>query len=61
MKRAMKNVMDTIDAIKANSVTENEFKSVWGISLDEHMNRMMEYVQKADARIAEERHNKKND
>ena len=57
----MKNVMDTIDAIKANSVTENEFKSVWGISLDEHMNRMMEYVQKADARIAEERHNKKND
>ena len=51
----MKNVIDMIDAIKANSVTEREFKSVWGISLDEHMNRMMEYVQKADARIAAER------
>lgn len=53
----MENIIDKIDAIKANSVTEKEFKSVWGISLDEHMNRMMEYVQKADARIAEERKN----
>lgn len=53
----MKNVIDRMDAIKANSVTDKEFKSVWGISLDEHMNRMMEYVQKADARIAEERKN----
>lgn len=57
----MKNVMDTIDAIKANSVTENEFKSVWGISLDEHMNKMMEHVRETDARVRAERRNKKND
>lgn len=53
----MKNILDKIDAIKANSVTEKEFKSVWGISLDEHMNKMMAHVRKTDARIAEERKN----
>ena len=53
----MKNVIDKIDAIKANSVNEKEFKSVWGISLDEHMDRMMEHVRKTDARIKEERLN----
>lgn len=47
--------MDKIDTIKANSVTEKEFKSVWGISLDEHMNKMMAHVLNTDARIAEER------
>ncbi|MBQ7471484.1 MAG: hypothetical protein IJS97_03565 [Prevotella sp.] len=57
----MKNVMDTIDAIKANSVTENEFKSVWGISLNEHMNKMMEHVRETDARVKAECRNKKND
>ena len=53
----MENIIDKIDAIKANSVTEKEFKNVWGISLDEHINKMMDYVQKADARIAKERKN----
>lgn len=57
----MENIIDKIDAIKINSVTEKEFKSVWGISLDEHMNRMMEYVRKTDARVKAERQNKKND
>lgn len=51
----MKNIIDQIDTMKANSVTEKEFKSVWGISLDEHMNRMMEHVRQTDARIKEER------
>lgn len=51
----MENIIDKIDAIKANSVTEKEFKSVWGISLDEHMGRMMNFVREADARIAKER------
>ena len=53
----MENILDKIDVIKANSVTEKEFKSVWGISLDEHMSKMMTYVQETDARIAEERKN----
>ena len=51
----MKNVIDQIDAIKANSITENEFNSVWGISLDEHMSKMMEHVRETDAQVKEER------
>lgn len=53
----MENITDKIDAIKANSVTEREFKSVWGISLDEHMSKIMAYVQETDARIAEDSKN----
>ena len=53
----MKNVIDKIDALKANTVSEKEFKNIWGISLDEHMNKMMEHVRKTDARIKEERLN----
>lgn len=55
----MKNVIDKIDALKANTVNEKEFKNVWGISLDEHINKMMEHVCKTDARIKEERLNAK--
>lgn len=57
--KATKNVVDMIDAIKANTVSEKEFKSVWGINLDEHMNRMMEHVRKTDARVKEQRGPKK--
>lgn len=52
---ATKNVIDQIDAIKANSVSEKQFESVWGISLDEHMARMMEHVREIDERVKEQR------
>ena len=51
----MKNVIDRIDTLKANSVSDAMFKATWGVSLDEHMKRMMEYVRKTDERIALER------
>ena len=54
----MKNVIDRIDAIKANSVTDKEFKSVWGISLDDHMKKIMEHVRETDARVKKERETK---
>ena len=57
----MKNIIDMIDTIKANSVTEKEFKSVWGISLEEHTKRMMEHVRQTDARVKEERQKEKNE
>ena len=57
----MKNVIDQMDSIKANSVSEKEFKNTWGISLDEHMERMIEHVHETDARVKAERQNKKND
>lgn len=52
---ATKNVIDQIDAIKANSVSEKQFESVWGISLDDHMKRVMEHVRETDARVKKER------
>ena len=55
----MENVIDKIDALKANTVSEKEFKNVWGISLDEHINKMMEHVRNTDARVREERLNEK--
>lgn len=55
----MENILDKIDAIKANSVSEKEFKSVWGVSLNEHMDKMMRYVRQADARISQERAERK--
>lgn len=56
---ATKNIVDMIDAIKANSVSEKQFESVWGISLDDHMERMMDHVRKTDARVKEQRGPKK--
>lgn len=49
------NIIDKMDAIKANSVTEKQFESVWGISLNDHMKKIMAHVRKTDARVKEER------
>jgi len=48
---AMENIIDKIDAIRANSVIDKQFIEIWGISLDEHMERMMAHVQKTDTRM----------
>lgn len=40
MKR-VKNLMDRIDEIRVNSVTEDEYERVWNRSLDEQVSRMM--------------------
>ena len=38
------NLIDRIDEIRANSVTDEEFKKVWGTSIDEHVDKMMAHV-----------------
>jgi len=50
-----KNVIDVIDTIRANSISEEQFKSVWGISLGDHIKKMMEHVRETDARAKEQR------
>lgn len=35
-------LMDRIDTIRANSVSDKEFEEIWGKSLDEHVNKMMD-------------------
>ncbi len=35
-------LMDRIDTIRANSVSDKEFEQTWGKSLDEHVEKMMD-------------------
>ena len=37
----VKNLMDMIDEVRVNSVTEDEYERVWNRSLDEQVSRMM--------------------
>ena len=36
-----KNLIDRLDTIRANSVSEVEFERVWGKSLDDHAKRVV--------------------
>lgn len=37
----VKDLMDRIDEVRVNSVTEDEYERVWNRSLDEQVSRMM--------------------
>ncbi len=37
-----KNLLDRIDTIRANSVSDKEFEQTWGRSLDEGTGKLME-------------------
>lgn len=37
----IENVLDRIDAIRANSVSDIEFEQTWGKSLDKHVENLM--------------------
>lgn len=41
-------LMERIDFIRANSVTDDEFKKMWGYSIDEHVEKMMMWCKKFD-------------
>ena len=45
-----KNLIERIDEIRANSVSDAEFKKIWGISIDECVNQLMEHVKEFDSR-----------
>ena len=50
------DLLDRIDELHANSVTPEEFEKEWGISIEEHLRQMMEFVkeQNADGNSASE-------
>ena len=41
-------VMERIDFIRANSVTDEEFKKMWDYSIDEYVEKMMKWCKKFD-------------
>ena len=54
IKMALKmNLLDKLDAIRVNSVTDKDYKEFWGESLDEHVNELMDFAREFDAQIKE--------
>lgn len=49
----VKNLMDRIDEVRVNSVTEDEYERVWNRSLDEQVSRMMVHWDELMARAKE--------
>ena len=47
------DLLDRIDTIKANSVTAEEFEKIWGKSLKDHLDEMMDFWCKIEARAKE--------
>lgn len=43
------SLIEKIDELRANSVTEEKFKQMWGKSIDEHLNDLMEKIKAAEA------------
>lgn len=45
------NLLDRIDAAKVNSVSDEDFEVTWGVKLEEHLNRVMAFVETYDQRM----------
>lgn len=39
------NLLEKIDELRANSVTPEQFKRVWGMSIDEYLEKMRKFVE----------------
>ena len=49
-------LMERIDFIRANSVTDDEFNKMWGYSIDEHVEKMMKWCRKFDELSEKSKH-----
>ena len=38
------NLLEKIDELRAQSVTPEKFDKVWGVSIEDHLDRLMEFV-----------------
>lgn len=43
------NLLEKIDELRAQSVTPEKFEKVWGVSIEDHLNRLMEFVAEQEA------------
>ena len=39
------NLLEKIDELRAQSVTPEQFKAVWGMSIEEYLDKMMAFVE----------------
>lgn len=45
------NIIDRIETVRANSVTDEEYRAFWGTSLEEDVKHLMDFVSEFDARM----------
>lgn len=45
----LKNLLDKMDEVRANSVTPEKFKETWGYSLEDHVEDMMSFIHELEA------------
>jgi len=38
------DLLEKIDELRANSVTPERFERVWGVTIEQHLDEIMEYV-----------------
>lgn len=43
------NLIEKIDELRAQSVSPEQFKNVWGITIEEYLERMMAFVEEQKA------------
>ena len=43
------NLLEKIDELRAQSVTPEQFKKMWGYSIEEYMVKMMQFVEERKA------------
>jgi len=43
------NLLDKIDEMRAKSVTPEQFNEVWGVSIEEHLQELMAFVEEQES------------
>ncbi len=46
------NLLEKIDELRANKVTPEKFESVWGTSIEDHLDRLMAFVEEQSGKDA---------
>lgn len=46
-----KSLLDRIDEVRVNSVTDKDYKAFWGESVKEHVDQLMDFAREFDAQI----------
>ena len=47
------NLLEKIDELRAQSVTAEKFEEVWGLSIEDHLDRLMAFVAEQEAADAQ--------
>ena len=46
------NLLEKIDELRAQSITPEKFEKVWGVSIEDHLDRLMAFVEEQSGKDA---------